>query len=453
MKFDILKPEAFAGPGGNDIQEVFLFPKEGEATIHDKLFIVARNVGNGQEQSGAGEFFARTFADAMFQNTCADEPLTDEILREALLEARDMMEEKCPGTKGVQFAVLYMHRHGCLAAHLGDTHIFHVRPKGREMLYKSKSDDRRFSTDKHMEQPVKASITNVQYGDYFVLMAGEGSNAVTDSELMDVICEPVNDKTKAVRLKKMTAGNASQTAAIIVHVSGVMREAMDELLTDNEASLTAPITIPTQQPTPRPQPKEERKTTPPKVEKAYEEAPEEMETKKSGHEFPIVTVTALALVLMAVGIWFWAQKPVEEKVPEAPVEVKKSKEKDTINILKNTRPKPVNIDDPKAEEKKAEESSGSEEKNEDTGAVSADFKETMDSYEAFFDEYIEFMQKYKEDPSDLTLLSEYTDFLSKYTEYMGKLSAIDKEELSTADALYYAEVSARISKKLTDAAL
>ena len=360
MKFDILKPEAFAGPGGNDIQEVFLFPKEGEATIHDKLFIVARNVGNGQEQSGAGEFFARTFADAMFQNTCADEPLTDEILREALLEARDMMEEKCPGTKGVQFAVLYMHRHGCLAAHLGDTHIFHVRPKGREMHYKSKSDDRRFSTDKHMEQPVKASITNVQYGDYFVLMAGEGSNAVTDSELMDVICEPVNDKTKAVRLKKMTAGNASQTAAIIVHVSGVMREAMDELLTDNEASLTAPITIPTQQPTPRPQPKEERKITPPKVEKAYEEAPEEMETKKSGHEFPIVTVTALALVLMAVGIWFWAQKPVEEKVPEAPVEVKKSKEKDTINILKNTRPKPVNIDDPKAEEKKAEEKKAEE---------------------------------------------------------------------------------------------
>ena len=105
------------------------------------------------------------------------------------------------------------------------------------------------------------------------------------------------------------------------------------------------------------------------------------------------------------------------------------------------------------EEKKAEESSGSEEKNDDTGAVSADFKETMDSYEAFFDEYIEFMQKYKEDPSDLMLLSEYTDFLSKYTEYMGKLSAIDKEELSTADALYYAEVSARISKKLTDAAL
>ena len=358
MKFDILKPEVFAGPGGNDTQEVFLFPAEGEATIHDKLFIVARNVGKGQEQTGAGEFFARTFADAMFQNTCADEPLTDEILREALLTARDMMEEKCPGTKGVQFAVLYMHRHGCLAAHLGDTHIYHVRPKGREMLYKSNRDDRSFSTDKQMQEPVKACITNVQYGDYFVLMVGEGGNAVTDRELMDVICEPVNDKTKAVRLKKMTA--ASPTASIIVHVSGVMREAMDELLTDNEASLTAPITIPKQQTTPRPQPKEERKTTPPKVEEAYEEASSEMETKKSGHEFPIVTATALALVLMAVGIWFWAQKPVEEKVPEAPVEVKKSKEKDTINILKNTRPKPVNIDDSKAEEKKAEEKKAEE---------------------------------------------------------------------------------------------
>lgn len=360
MKFDILKPEAFAGPGGNDAQEVFLFPAEGEATIHDKLFIVTRNVGKGQEQSGVGEYFARTFADAMFQNTCADEPLTDEILREALLAARDVMEEKCPGTKGVQFAVLYMHRHGCLAAHLGDTHIYHVRPKGRKMLYKSKSDDRSFSTDKQMVEPLKACITNVQYGDYFVLMAGEGCSAVADREMMDVICEPVNDKTKAVRLKKMTAGYDSPSAAIVVHVSGVMREAMDEELTDNEARLTAPVAIDVQ-PTPRPQPKEEKKTTPPKVEETYEEA-SEREVEKSGHEFPIVTVTALALVLMAVGIWFWAQKPVEEKTPEAPVEVKKSNEKDTINILKNTRPKPVTVDDPKAEEKKKEEEKKAEEK-------------------------------------------------------------------------------------------
>ena len=362
MKFDILKPEAFVGPGGNDIQEVFLFPAEGEATIHDKLFIVARNVG--QEQSEAGEFFARTFADAMFQNTCADEPLTDELLKEALLAARDMMEEKCPETKGVQFAVLYMHRHGCLAAHLGDTQIYHVRPKGRRMLYKSKSDDRSFTTDKHMVEPVKASITNVQYGDYFVLMAGEGSSAVADRELIDVICEPVNDKTKTVRLKKLTAGNASPSAAIIVHISGVMREAMDEQLTDNEATLTAPIAIDTQQTTTRPQPQEERKTTPPKkVEETYEEASSEMEEKKGGHEFPIVTVTALALVLMAVGIWFWAQKPTDEKVSDTPVEVKKNKEKDTINILKNTRPKPVTIEDPKAEEKKKEEEKKAEEKS------------------------------------------------------------------------------------------
>ena len=86
----------------------------------------------------------------------------------------------------------------------------------------------------------------------------------------------------------------------------------------------------------------------------------------------------------------------------------------------------------------------------DSGAVTPSFKEMMDSYEAFFDEYIAFMKKYEENPSDLTLLSEYTEYLSKYSDYLSKLSAVDKDSLSAADLAYYTEVNARILKKLAD---
>ncbi|MBO4850721.1 MAG: hypothetical protein J5529_07425 [Prevotella sp.] len=362
MKFDILKPETIAGPGNNDMPEIFIFPAKGEASIHDKLFILAHDTGKGSEQSMAGEYFARSFADTLFQNTCPDEPMTEELMKEALLAAREMVEEKCPEAKGVQFAALYMHRHGCLAAHLGNTRIYHVRPKGRKMLYKSRNDERVFSTKGLMEEPVKAFITNVQYGDYFVLMAGEGCKFIADQELMDAMCEPVNDKTKTVRLKKMAGEGFDNFAATIVHISGVMNEAMDEGLFDNEARLSAAMTTVTP-PTPFKETRKEEERTPPppqpKVEKPREEWADEEETVESKHDFPIVTVTALALVLMAFGIWYWAQKPNKEEVVETPVEVKKPNEKDTINILKNTRPKPVNIDDPKAkekeEEKKAEE--------------------------------------------------------------------------------------------------
>ena len=86
----------------------------------------------------------------------------------------------------------------------------------------------------------------------------------------------------------------------------------------------------------------------------------------------------------------------------------------------------------------------------DTGVVTPSFKEMMDSYEAFFDEYIAFMKRYKENPGDLSMLSEYTDYMSKYTDYMKKLSAVDKTTLSAADLAYYNEVHSRIFKKMAN---
>ena len=88
--------------------------------------------------------------------------------------------------------------------------------------------------------------------------------------------------------------------------------------------------------------------------------------------------------------------------------------------------------------------------NMDNGTVTPSFKEMMDSYEAFFDEYIAFMKKYKGNPSDLSLLSEYSDYISKYSDYLSKLNSVDTGNLSTADLAYYTEVNNRILKKLAD---
>lgn len=107
----------------------------------------------------------------------------------------------------------------------------------------------------------------------------------------------------------------------------------------------------------------------------------------------------------------------------------------------------------KATEAPAEESSNKESKSiTDNDTVTPSFKEMMDSYEAFFDEYIDFMKKYKDNPSDLSLISEYTEYLSKYSDYMSKLSAVDTDSLSAADLAYYTEVNARITKKLAEVA-
>lgn len=81
------------------------------------------------------------------------------------------------------------------------------------------------------------------------------------------------------------------------------------------------------------------------------------------------------------------------------------------------------------------------------------FKEALDSYEAFFDEYCAFMKKYKENPEDLSLIMGYAEFLSQYTETMQKMSVLNDGSLSDAELKYYLQVTNRVNEKLLEAAL
>ena len=82
-----------------------------------------------------------------------------------------------------------------------------------------------------------------------------------------------------------------------------------------------------------------------------------------------------------------------------------------------------------------------------------EFKEAIDSYEAFFDEYCEFMKKYNESPNDLTLLTQYAEYIAQYTDTMSKMEALDDGEMNDAETKYYAEVTSRINQKLLEIAL
>lgn len=84
--------------------------------------------------------------------------------------------------------------------------------------------------------------------------------------------------------------------------------------------------------------------------------------------------------------------------------------------------------------------------------ISPEFKEAMDSYEAFFDEYCEFMKKYNNSEDTTSMMADYASYMTSYAETMEKMAAIDEDKLSDAEVMYYAEVSARISQKLLEVA-
>lgn len=84
--------------------------------------------------------------------------------------------------------------------------------------------------------------------------------------------------------------------------------------------------------------------------------------------------------------------------------------------------------------------------------VTKEFKETMDSYEAFYVEYVAFMKRYKTSNNMVAMMKDYTSMLEKEIEISEKLDAIDESKLNDADQIYFAEVSLRIQKLLLEAA-
>ncbi|MGN0462205.1 MAG: DUF6591 domain-containing protein [Ruminococcus sp.] len=92
--------------------------------------------------------------------------------------------------------------------------------------------------------------------------------------------------------------------------------------------------------------------------------------------------------------------------------------------------------------------------NNSSSGVNADFKKTLDSYEAFIDEYVAFMKKYNNSADVTSMMTDYANYVSKHAEVINELDKLEKEKdsLSAADCAYFVKVNARITKKLAEVA-
>ena len=80
-----------------------------------------------------------------------------------------------------------------------------------------------------------------------------------------------------------------------------------------------------------------------------------------------------------------------------------------------------------------------------------EFKAAMDSYESFINEYVEFMKKYMDNPGNISLLMDYSDYMTEYSDFVEDFEEWeDDEEMNTAETAYYIDVQARVSKKLLE---
>ncbi len=79
-----------------------------------------------------------------------------------------------------------------------------------------------------------------------------------------------------------------------------------------------------------------------------------------------------------------------------------------------------------------------------------EFKEAMDSYEAFYTEYCDVLKKYTSNPSDFSILTQYMSLMGKLSDMDEKFKAWESEDLNSEELKYYMDVNNRVMKMLLD---
>ena len=132
MIIHIAKPLALHEQGQRANQEDALFPALGMATEADRLLLVCDGMGGHEHGEVASQTVAETMGAYIASHHAPEEPLTDDLLMEAIAAAYDQLDARDDANDrrrmGTTMTMLCMHRGGATMAHIGDSRIYHIRP-------------------------------------------------------------------------------------------------------------------------------------------------------------------------------------------------------------------------------------------------------------------------------------------------------------------------------------
>lgn len=126
---------------------------------------------------------------------------------------------------------------------------------------------------------------------------------------------------------------------------------------------------------------------------------------------------------------------------------------DTEDTSSSDEGNTTNTDTTSSDDENNEANTDTEAPSDETPTASNDteFRAWVDSYEAFMNEYVDFMKKYSEsDGTDLSLLSDYATYMSKYAEYIEATENVSEDELSVEDYQYFLAAQTRVLQKLSE---
>lgn len=237
--------------GKRSNQEDSVYPMLKDGVTEQKFFILADGMGGHVNGQLASSTVCRTMGNILNEIASQRDIQEDDFLiaLDAAYKALDAIDDEESDKKmGTTLTFVSFGKEGALAAHIGDSRIYHIRPTAESpILYKSMDHslvndlfrigeitEEEMATSKsrhiltravqpHQEYRAEADIehlTDVKPGDYFYMCSDGMLENISDVELLEIICSNISDDEKKGLLLANSQDNKDNHSAFLIRVGG-----------------------------------------------------------------------------------------------------------------------------------------------------------------------------------------------------------------------------------------
>lgn len=242
---------------GNPHQEDWIYPSLGTIDNEkDRLFILCDGMGG----HAAGEVASAAVCEAMSKTINGalekGEKFSEQLLLEAIETAYNLLDERdTSGDRqkkmGTTMTFLMLHDNGATIAHIGDSRVYHIRPKtgkNQDVVFCTKDHSLvndlikigEITEEEALNHPQKNVITrammpnlehrhkadiittkDIRPGDYFYMCSDGMLEQTSDDNLCFMLANDVTDEEKRNMLIKVSKNNRDNHSAHLIHILDV----------------------------------------------------------------------------------------------------------------------------------------------------------------------------------------------------------------------------------------
>lgn len=266
MRISIRKPLGYSQIGRKDRQEDTVWPSFSDITTENRCIVLCDGVGGSEHGEIASQTASKVIGEYLTKVIAMTNCVNEHDVQDAVNLAYDELEridteasEDGAVSMATTLTCVCLHSEGVLAAHMGDSRIYHIRP-GQGVLYESRDhsllrallDAGELNEEEAKNFPRKNVITkalqphgqkrfaaevrlltDVQSGDYLFLCCDGVLEQLTVGNLYKILSMSCSDKEKIALLEAESTGKTKDNyTAYLIPIDSV--EGTSNLANDEE---------------------------------------------------------------------------------------------------------------------------------------------------------------------------------------------------------------------------